>query len=93
MQRDEDRERQKRLRHRHGGTNEEGPDREVVLLEKQGSRRVMLHVGDMQDLRGETAELLLQRLSEPVAPLHPIHFCTFQPSTFMFDFYLSTPAR
>jgi len=90
MQRDEDRERQKRLRHRHGGTNEEGA---VVLLEKQGSRRVMLHVGDMQDLRGETAELLLQRLSEPVASSHPIHFCTFQPSTFMFDFYLSTPAR
>jgi len=91
MQRDEDRGRQKRLRH--GGTNEEGADREVVLLEKQGSRRVMLHVGDMQDLRGETAELLLQRLSEPVAPLHPIHFCTFQPSTFMFDFYFSKPAR
>ena len=92
MQRDKDRERQKRLRH--GGTNEEGADREVVLLEKQGSRRVMrLHVGDMQDLRGETAELLLQRLSEPVASSHPIHFCTFQPSTFMFDFYLSAPAR
>jgi len=94
MQRDEDRERQKRLRHRHGGTNEEGADREVALLEKQGSRRVMrLHVGDMQDLRGETAELLLQRLSELVAPSHPIRFCTFQPSTLMFDFYLSTPAR
>ena len=91
MQRDRDRERQKRLRHRHGGTNEEGA---VVLLEKQGSRRVMrLHVGDMQDLRGETAELLLRRLSEPVAPSHPIHFCAFQPSTFMFDFYFSKPAR
>lgn len=52
-----------------------------------------LHVGDMQDLRGETAELLLQRLSEVAARSNPIHFCTFQPSTFMFDFYFSTLAR
>lgn len=38
-----------------------------------------LHVGDMQDLRGETAELLLQRLSEVAARPNPIHFWTFQP--------------